>query len=274
MHVSEDEDAQLRLAVEMSLQSASSSRERSPQPQTSQTVEKSPYFGPARRTEYSESSWGMVLSDSSPQETGVVQDQTALWSTSTEGTRISPLERKRVEGSPVVLEASNSHGAWFNEANFTLAGLMTIFHKIPIAREAFILAAPKDPGHQEAPGDTWWQGGHPTSTLESNEIDVTGECILRECARTMAFLDDTERAYGKYMSSTSMLITDFRDILWMLLAMILDLFLLERVQQILISRSLPFFYDGPTSSKPTLNERIIQNLFPLFFFQNYINPRF
>jgi Ubiquitin interaction motif len=203
MNVSDDEDTQLRLALEMSMQTHSSSRERSPQPPSmAPSDEKSPYFGPARRSDYHEPSWGMVLAGSSQQETGVVKDQTVLWSSSerarTDGTRVSPRDRKRAAGMSTVLEGCST-GGWVDVAYYTIAGLMTILHKIPKAREAFLLAVPKEPDSQDTPGDTWWLGSHPLTNPEtSNEIDVTGEILLRECGRTMAFLDDSERAYGRF----------------------------------------------------------------------------
>jgi len=63
-----------------------------------------------------------------------------------------------------------------------------------------LLAAPRDPGQDNEPGEKWWKGYQPLSIPASPEedVDVTGENILRESARIIAFLDDTERAYGRF----------------------------------------------------------------------------
>ena len=215
INVSEDdlEDAELRLAVEMSLQdSGASSRGRNPVPPLppNKPRSNSPYFGPARASDYHEASWGMVVSGSSGQETGIVDNQGNTWSATTvyELENVEPEERKRVEGQPVVLDTRGTSGAWTLDAVTALAGLMTILHNISKAREALLLAFPRDPGQEDEPGETWWKGNQPLSNPENSEeeVDITGEAVLRETARIMAFLDDTERSYGRFFFPISLLL--------------------------------------------------------------------
>jgi hypothetical protein len=209
VNVSEDdyEDEQMRLAVQMSLQdSAVSGGGRSPNTPSSRpvSVNQNPNFGPARDIDYQENSWGMVVSSLSGQETGVVDNQGKSWPLHTpsyepEDLKVDPEERKRVEGQPVVLDTRSTSGSWGTDAFTMLAGLMTILHNIPKAREMFLLGAPRDPGSEEEPGDKWWRGSQPLSNPAGSdeEVDITGENVLREAARIMTFLDDSERAYGR-----------------------------------------------------------------------------
>jgi hypothetical protein len=213
INVSEDdEDEQFRLAMEMSLHDSNvPSRGRSPNlpSSTPRSREQTPpYFGPARETDYHEGSWGMVVSSASGQEMGIVDNQGKSWPISApnyepEDLNIAPEERKRVEGRSVVLDTRGTSGAWVMDAVSLLAGLMTILHQIPVARKAFLLAAPQNPGSEDEPGDKWWKGNQPVKIPAASDdgVDVTGEIVLREAARIMAFLDDTERAYGRLSTS-------------------------------------------------------------------------
>jgi hypothetical protein len=206
INVSEDDDEeeQIRRAMEMSLQdSAASSRGRSPGPPNRPHSAENPYFGPARSSDYPETSWGMVVSGTSGQETGVVDNEGTTWSSTVqndaEDINLAPEERRREEGQSVVLDTRGVSGAWVVDAVTMLASLMTILHKVPKAREAFLLAAPRDPGIDSEPNEKWWKGGQSmTTSTASDENDVTGESVLREAARIMAFLDDTERSFGRF----------------------------------------------------------------------------
>jgi hypothetical protein len=200
----DDEDEQMRRAVAMSLESAASSRGRSPVPSSRTQSTETPYFGPARSSDYHENEWGMVVSSASGQETGVVDSDGVTWSNSlqndAEDINLAPEERQKVEGQPVVLDTRGVSGAWVVDAVTKLAGLMTILHKVPKAREAFVLAAPRDPGSDNEPNDKWWKGGQSmTTATSSDDTDITGESVLREAARIMAFLDDTERSFGRFI---------------------------------------------------------------------------
>lgn len=203
INVSEDdnEEEQLRLALEMSLQETSSpSRARTPNQSGSRSAEKTPYFGPARETDYQEDVWGIVLNENANQEVGVVEDNGKEWSSQDNGmgdVDIPATERRRGEGQPGVLDGRPSGTAWLSDAALRLGGLMTILHKIPKARESFLLASPTDPTGEE-PADGWWKGDQELSTTGDEESDPTGQTILREAAKIMAFLDNSERSYGKY----------------------------------------------------------------------------
>src|SRR5277367_78542 len=215
INVSEDdEDEQLKLAMQMSLaDSGPPSRGHTPGlPSRSRSIERSPYFGPPRQSDYHEGSWGMVVSSVSAggeHETGTVDVSSGgreRWNyTSGEYESVyrtvGAEERKRQEGVPTVLDTRGSGGTWNTDSVSAFAGLMTILHKIPEAREAFLLACPRDAGSEEGPGEIWWKGNQHGATTEGIErVDVTGEIILREGARIMAFLDDTDRAYGRQFS--------------------------------------------------------------------------
>jgi hypothetical protein len=201
----DDEDEQLRLAVAMSLaqESGTESVPRSSRPSGEAQRSNSPYFGPARRTDYTESQWGMVLSSpGEEQETGVVDRQgNYTWSSTpqVELEKIEPAtERIRREDLPVVLDPRRNTTTWGSEEVSWMASLFSILHKIPIAREAFILSAPRD-GEDQTPDDRWWDGTRTHDDDSTDVDDTTGLALLRETARIMAFLDDTDRAYGKYL---------------------------------------------------------------------------
>jgi len=213
--VSEDDtyDEELRLAMQMSLvESGVVSGGRSPTPSVPVSTKPSPYFGPARETsDYREGQWGMVLSEKS-QEMGVVgTDNKDRWSTGGnydlgEEEWAVAHERKRTEGVPVVVDTRTSGNGWGNEGVSRLAGLLTIFHKIPKTRDALLLSSPREPGAVEFPGEGWWKGTHTLpAPMDEEESDTTGEAVLREAARIMAFLDDTDRAYGRHASPHSAL---------------------------------------------------------------------
>ena len=211
INVSEDdEDEQLKLAVQMSLaDSGPPSRGHSPAlPNRSRSSERSPYFGPPRQSDYHEGNWGMVVSSVSAgggvQETGTVDGNGGNRWTYNRGEyesvyrTVGPEERRRQEGVPTVLDTRGSGGTWNTDSVSVFAGLMTILHKISRAREAFLLACPRDSGSEDGPGENWWKGNQIGAMMEGVEgVDVTGEIILREAARVMAFLDDTDRAYGR-----------------------------------------------------------------------------
>jgi len=204
--IDDDEEEQLRLAVEMSLQPQSSDvifpedAPKAPPPSVSPPRSNSPYFGPARATEYNESQWGMVLSDQSvqEQETGLVDAQGNTYSSTPriEQEKVEdPAQRIRREQLPTVLDPRRTTQTLGSDHISWLASLLTILHKIPKVREAFILGSPRE-GADQTPEDKWWNGARIMDS-ETDDEDSTGLGILRETGRTMAFLDHTERAYGK-----------------------------------------------------------------------------
>src|SRR5579862_7694957 len=189
--------------MEMSLQSNAPSRGPSPKPPSSPVSggKPTPQFRPATGTDYNESTWGMVLSDQSQQETGLVDDQGTTWvenSSSQSGSSELAADRKKLEGQPVVLDPRSASRTWGADNLAWLSALLTIFHKIPKVREAFLLASPRD-GIEEIPAETWWNGSGVQSSPADieEEVDAVGLAVLKEIARIMAFLDETERAYGR-----------------------------------------------------------------------------
>ena len=200
--VSDDEDRQMQLAMEMSLQQNVPSRGPSPKPPSGSVSGGmgTPQFRPATGTDYHESNWGMVLSNQNQQETGVVNDQGDTWpvNTSNEPESMEPAaDRKRVEGQPVVLDPRTPPNTSGADNVAQLSAVLTILHKIPKVREALLLASLRD-GTEETPWDSWWNGGQSQSRgrLEESEKDPSIS-VLEETARIVAFLDETERAYGK-----------------------------------------------------------------------------
>ncbi|KAJ4327583.1 hypothetical protein N0V84_001972 [Fusarium piperis] len=142
-----------------------------------------PYFGPASRSEYDQNSWAMVpvgpAKESSP-------------------TDPPPSKRKRAPGAPAFLVLSN-----FDSGGHKLGGLLTILHEIPIARNVLLGLGEHTSsyGHR----NDWWKG----QEILSPEVQAKMLSELRweprshnetafdeEVHRLMAFLDDTERAYG------------------------------------------------------------------------------
>lgn len=207
----EDEDEQLRRALQMSIQESESGRGRSPAPGTDvESRDRGPYFGPARASNYENGNWDMVKVDNSGQESGVVGNDVTKWSTDGndgQDPQEPPHARKRAENVPAVLDTRVAKGTWISEESFllsSLSGLMTILHKIPKAREALLLASPRASGDEVQPADGWWCGNQPPvpeSTTTDDTTDTTGEKLLREAARAMAFLDNSDRAYGQYIQS-------------------------------------------------------------------------
>lgn len=205
----EDDEAELRKALEMSMQDSEGSRGRRSAPAyTTPSRDRSPYFGPARSSNYENGSWELVKAGTVGQESGIIGNDGTQWSTNANDgaePHEPPADRKRTEGVPIVLDTrvAKGTGSWVSNEAFltsTLSGLLTILHKIPKAREAFLLASPRDPGSDAPPGDGWWHGGQPSpveNTTDDSTADIAGQNLLREAARTMAFLDSTERAYGQ-----------------------------------------------------------------------------
>ena len=215
--VSDDEDKQMQLAMEMSLQQNVPSRGPSPNPTNSSVSisggKTTPQFRPATGTDYHEGSWGVVLANQSQQEVGVVDETGGTWGDITPNEPMigePAMDRKRVEGQPVVLDPRSTSQTWGADHVAWLSALLTILHKIPRIREAFLLAAPRD-GIEEIPAETWWNGGgSPPSTPASIEegVDSTGLAVLKEIAKIMAFLDDTDRAYGRFLLPVVSLTSD------------------------------------------------------------------
>ncbi|KAG9783072.1 hypothetical protein HRR83_002015 [Exophiala dermatitidis] len=133
------------------------------------------HFGPAVRDYYDPSNWAMTTFSTSRE----VVDHPP------------PSKRRRVGDEPAFLRGSK-------ETDY-LGPLLTIYHSIPLAREALLMASLKV--HNYGYEENWWSG----STNENTKALATDstlqidkdECnLLAEVQCLMAFLDHTNRAYG------------------------------------------------------------------------------
>lgn len=144
----------------------------SPQ-ETGVTGTDQPFFGPATRpqTEYESGNWGLVpLGKSAVQD--ILMDP-------------EPAYRVRQPDAPAFLKPEHNH----------LAGLITIYHEIPVTRNLFLNIQDSDIHFGYDPN--WWTG-QPISLAPglSQEEEAAQSGVDRELQRLMAFLDKTERSYG------------------------------------------------------------------------------
>lgn len=140
------------------------------------TIGNSPHFGPATREHYDTQKWTMTLPRTFAQE--VVENP-------------DPSDRRRGE-SPTFLRPSLT--------GHRLPALIKILQAIPMGREALLNRGYTLPdyGHNTE----WWDGapidrktfGISDGMKESKSTD--SDEILYETQRLIAFLEDTERAYG------------------------------------------------------------------------------
>ncbi len=149
-------------------------------------------FGPANRPYYDTNAWALTTTNTTTQEIVLPPE---------------PEDRKRVDGEPAFLRPSEQTGY--------LSALLTIFHAIPLAREAFLFRSQTAEDYGQ---DAEWWNGTPISlarivSMENGRWRPTGNDwesvwqnndegeesffpILRDLQRLMAFLDSTKRAYG------------------------------------------------------------------------------
>ena len=148
--------------------------------------------------------------DMVPQETGVVDTQSktlrpatrshyepAEWALTIPGAQTQeillnpePNLRKRQRNVPAFFKPS--------PAGHRLPALITILHAIPMAREALLNRNHMLPDYGRE--KDWWDGT-PVKLLRIVNVDSDGRHmnendIIYECQRLMAFLDETDRAYG------------------------------------------------------------------------------
>jgi len=102
-----------------------------------------------------------------------------------------PTKRRRLNDEPAFLRGSK-------ETDY-LAPLLTIYHSIPLAREALLLQNFKV--HTYGHDPSWWSGTTDENTKAlstNNDLQIDrDECnLLAEVQCLMAFLDNTNRAYG------------------------------------------------------------------------------
>lgn len=134
-------------------------------------------FGPARGEYHDTKRWAMTVSKATARE--IVIDP-------------PPTDRQRKPGEPAFLRASDRTHSQF------LASLLTIYHSIPLAREALLL-----PNFQQLTYgyDSQWWSGHQIEAPRVISLDSAGtlhnrDDLLIETQRLMAFLDNTNRAYA------------------------------------------------------------------------------
>jgi hypothetical protein len=134
-------------------------------------------FGPARGEYHDTQRWAMTVSKATTRE--VVEDP-------------PPAERQRRPGEPAFLRPSTRLGSE------NLAALLTIYHSIPLAREALLLPNYQPLSYGYDP--QWWTGHHievpKIVSLDENAAQYNRDDVLIETQRLMAFLDDTSRAYA------------------------------------------------------------------------------
>ncbi|KIX94245.1 uncharacterized protein Z520_09955 [Fonsecaea multimorphosa CBS 102226] len=133
------------------------------------------HFGPANREYYDPSSWALTTYSTSRE---IIEHP-------------PPSKRRRIAGEPAFLRGSKETGY--------LGSLLTIYHNIPLARQALLMPALKV--HAYAHDNSWWSGAtdentKALSTDNTLRIDRQECNLLTEVQCLMAFLDRTTRAYG------------------------------------------------------------------------------
>jgi len=136
-----------------------------------------PQFGPATREHYETAKWTMTLPGAHARE--ILENP-------------DPPDRQRAPRGPAFLKPSLE--------DTRLPALITILHAIPLAREALLNLDHTIPDYGI---DTeWWDGVNiDVRTLqvaypEEEENQANSRKVIYEIQRLMAFLDQTERAYG------------------------------------------------------------------------------
>ncbi|KAL6240533.1 hypothetical protein RBB50_012552 [Rhinocladiella similis] len=133
------------------------------------------HFGPANRDYYDPSNWALTTFSTARE----IIDHPP------------PSKRRRIDDQPAFLRGSK-------ETDY-LAPLLTIYHSIPLAREALLMPGLKI--HAYGHDNSWWSGTNDENTKSlstDNTLRVDrDECnVLAEIQCLMAFLDKTNRAYG------------------------------------------------------------------------------
>jgi hypothetical protein len=132
-------------------------------------------FGPANRDFYEPSSWALTTFSTSRE----IIDHPP------------PSKRRRVDDEPVFLRGSK-------DSDY-LGPLLTIYHSIPLAREALLMPSLRI--HAYGHDSSWWSGttDENTKALSTDttlQVDRDELNVIAESQCLMAFLDKTDRAYG------------------------------------------------------------------------------
>ena len=132
-------------------------------------------FGPATRSHYEPQEWALTLPGAQTQEILLNPE---------------PNDRRRPRNAPAFLKPSPT--------GHRLPSLITIIHAIPMAREALLNRGYTLPEY--GMNKEWWDGNEikvlRIVNVDSDRRKTNGDDIIYECQRLMAFLDETDRAYG------------------------------------------------------------------------------
>ena len=105
-----------------------------------------------------------------------------------------PSKRRRITGEPAFLYGSPSTGF--------LGPILTIYHAIPLAREALIWPAMQVHAYGHSPD--WWKGASDDNYMHASVVETGNSAkldnFLCQTQVLMAFLDNTHRAYGSVES--------------------------------------------------------------------------
>ncbi|KAL6712782.1 hypothetical protein ACLMJK_009623 [Lecanora helva] len=165
----ESEDEEMKRAMAMSMEDSQTMPNRE-----TGSMEHQP-FGPAIRDHYDENEWALTVTG--PQTQEIILDP-------------DPADRKRPTSAPAFLKPSL--------AGHRLPALLTILHAIPMARAALLS---KTHTLADYGFDRDWWTGTPIKFLKIVDLNIQGQPvhtddIIHEIQRLMAFLDETDRAYG------------------------------------------------------------------------------
>jgi hypothetical protein len=133
-------------------------------------------FGPANRSHYDTQQWAMTTTNTNARE---IYEHPP------------PSKRRRISDQPVFLRGSTETGY--------LPAILTIYCTIPLAREALRFPPLKIYAYGYDP--LWWTGtsdenNKPVSVDNDIMLDPASVSLLCEVQQLMAFLENTNRAYG------------------------------------------------------------------------------
>lgn len=133
-----------------------------------------PYFGPVRHEYHDTKNW--IVTTSKPTAKEILLNP-------------EPQHRRRQPSTPAFLRPS--------PAGHRLPALVKILHSIPAAREALLCRECLETEYKHH--SDWWDGvpiESPQVIQYDNHLDTLDKEIIHEVQRLIAFLDDTDRAYG------------------------------------------------------------------------------
>lgn len=167
--VAEQEAKQMEHALALSLDQNIAGQE------SGVTDASNPYFGPAKRPDYDAGSWAVTTVGSHAKEILLNPE---------------PVNRKRESTMPAFFKPGPQ--------TYELSALIKILQAIPMSREALLCRENLLPDYGYEP--EWWDGAaikipkvvHLTPDGQSDDQDE----VIYETQRLVAFLDETDRAYG------------------------------------------------------------------------------